>query len=38
MELAIISIRKRNAAAHMRYMICIDIYLLPTGLARIPGY
>jgi uncharacterized membrane protein len=36
--LAIISIRKRNVAAHMRYMICIGIFLLPAGLTRTLGY
>jgi hypothetical protein len=36
--LAIASIRKRNVAAHMRYMICIVLVLLPAGLARTLGY
>jgi hypothetical protein len=36
--LAIISVRKRNVAAHMRYMICIGIFLLPAGLTRTLGY
>lgn len=36
--LAIVSIRKRDVAAHMRYMICIGIFLLPAGLTRTLGY
>ncbi len=36
--LAISSVRKRNIAAHMRYMICIALILLPAGLARMLGY
>ncbi len=36
--LAIVRIQKRDVAAHMRYMICIAIFLLPAGLARILGY
>jgi O-antigen/teichoic acid export membrane protein len=36
--LAIIRIRKRDAPAHMRYMICIALFLLPAGLARTLGY
>jgi len=36
--LAIISIRERNVAAHMRYMICIAAFLLPAGLTRTLGY
>jgi hypothetical protein len=36
--LAIIHIQRREAAAHMRYMICIALILLPAGLARMFGY
>jgi len=36
--LAIMRIRRRDVAAHMRYMICIGIFLLPAGLARTLGY
>ena len=36
--LALISIRKRDVGAHMRYMICIGIFLLPAGLTRTLGY
>lgn len=36
--LAIVSVRKRNVGAHMRYMICIVLVLLPAGLARTLGY
>jgi hypothetical protein len=36
--LAIISIQKRDVPAHMRYMICIALFLLPAGLARTFGY
>jgi hypothetical protein len=36
--LAIVAILKRDAAAHMRYMICIALILLPAGLARTLGY
>jgi hypothetical protein len=35
---AIVHIRRRQAAAHMRYMICIALVLLPAGLARTFGY
>jgi hypothetical protein len=35
---SIASIRQRNVAAHMRYMICITLVLLPAGLARTMGY
>jgi hypothetical protein len=35
---AIVRIQKRDAPAHMRYMICIAIFLLPAGLARVLGY
>jgi hypothetical protein len=35
---SIASIRQRNVAAHMRYMICIALVLLPAGLARTLGY
>lgn len=36
--LAVSSIRVRNVAAHMRYMICIALVVLPAGLARTLGY
>jgi hypothetical protein len=36
--LSIACIRKRNVSAHMRYMICIVLILLPAGLARTLGY
>lgn len=36
--LAIVRIQKRDVPAHMRYMICIAIFLLPAGLARVLGY
>jgi len=36
--LAIVRIQKRDVAAHMRYMICIALFLLPAGLARTLGY
>jgi hypothetical protein len=36
--LAIIRIQKRNVPAHMRYMICIALFLLPAGMARTLGY
>ena len=36
--LAISCIRKRDIAAHMRYMICIALILLPAGFARTLGY
>lgn len=35
---SIASIRQRNVATHMRYMICITLVLLPAGLARTLGY
>jgi hypothetical protein len=35
---SIASIRRRDVAAHMRYMICIALVLLPAGLARTLGY
>jgi hypothetical protein len=35
---AILSIKRRDVAAHMRYMICIALVLLPAGLARTFGY
>jgi hypothetical protein len=35
---AIIKIKKHEVAAHMRYMICIALVLLPAGLARTLGY
>ncbi|MGA8089774.1 MAG: hypothetical protein WCA10_21050 [Terracidiphilus sp.] len=36
--LAIATIRKRDVAAHMRYMICIVLVVMPAGLARTLGY
>jgi O-antigen/teichoic acid export membrane protein len=36
--MAIVRIRKRDVPAHMRYMICIALFLLPAGLARTLGY
>jgi len=36
--LSIASIRRRDVATHMRYMICIVLVLLPAGLARMLGY
>jgi len=36
--LAILRIQKRDVPAHMRYMICIALFLLPAGLARTLGY
>jgi O-antigen/teichoic acid export membrane protein len=36
--LAIVRIQKRDVPAHMRYMICIALFLLPAGLARTLGY
>lgn len=36
--LALSSIRSRDVAAHMRYMICIVLVVLPAGLARTLGY
>lgn len=36
--LAIAAVLKRDAPAHMRYMICIALVLLPAGLARTLGY
>lgn len=35
---SIASIRQRDVAAHMRYMISITLVLLPAGLARTLGY
>jgi hypothetical protein len=35
---AIVHIKRREVAAHMRYMICIALVLLPAGLARTFGY
>jgi hypothetical protein len=35
---ALVHIRRREAAAHMRYMICVALVLLPAGLARTFGY
>jgi O-antigen/teichoic acid export membrane protein len=36
--LAIVRIQKRDVPAHMRYMICIALFLMPAGLARTLGY
>ena len=36
--LSMVHIRRRQVAAHMRYMICIALVLLPAGLARTLGY
>ena len=36
--LALAAIRSRNVAAHMRYMICIVLVVMPAGLARTLGY
>jgi hypothetical protein len=36
--LAIARIQKRDVPAHMRYMICIALFLLPAGLSRTQGY
>jgi hypothetical protein len=36
--LALSSIRSRQVSAHMRYMICIVLVVLPAGLARTLGY
>jgi O-antigen/teichoic acid export membrane protein len=36
--LAIVRIQRRDVPAHMRYMICISLFLLPAGLARTLGY
>ena len=36
--LALSSIKSRNVSAHMRYMICIVLVVLPAGLARTFGY
>jgi hypothetical protein len=35
---AVIHIKRREVAAHMRYMIRIALVLLPAGLARTFGY
>ncbi len=35
---SIASIRQRDVATHMRYMICITLVLLPAGLSRTLGY
>jgi hypothetical protein len=35
---AIVRIKRREVTAHMRYMICIALILLPAGLARTFGY
>ena len=36
--LALSAIRSKNVAAHMRYMICIALVIMPAGLARTLGY
>ncbi|MGA8743026.1 MAG: hypothetical protein WB561_17700, partial [Terracidiphilus sp.] len=36
--LALSAIRTRDVAAHMRYVICIVLVVLPAGLARTLGY
>ena len=36
--MAILSIRRRDVPAHMRYMLCTGIFLLPAGLTRTLGY
>jgi len=36
--LAIARIRKGDVAAHMRYMVCIAVVLLPAGFGRMLGY
>jgi hypothetical protein len=36
--LAIVCIQKRDVPAHMRYMICIALFLLPAGSSRTLGY
>lgn len=36
--LALAAIRSRDIAAHMRYMICIVLVVLPAGLSRTMGY
>jgi hypothetical protein len=36
--LAVVRIKRRDVPAHMRYMICIALVLLPAGLARTLGY
>jgi uncharacterized membrane protein len=36
--LAVARIRKGDVAAHLRYMVCTAIILLPAGLARTLGY
>lgn len=35
---AVARIYKRDVAAHMRYMICTALVLLPAGFARVLGY
>lgn len=37
-SLAISRILRRDIAAHMRYMVCIALVLLPAGMARALGY
>ena len=37
-SLAIVRIHRRDAAEHMRYIICIALVLLPAGLSRTLGY
>lgn len=36
--LAVLRVRQRDVPAHMRYMICIALFLMPAGLARTLGY
>jgi hypothetical protein len=36
--LAVARIQRRDVAAHMRYMICTALVLLPAGFARVLGY
>jgi hypothetical protein len=36
--LAIVRIQNRDLPSHMRFMICIAIFLLPAGLSRTLGY
>ena len=35
---ALVHIRRHDVQAHMRYMICVALVLLPAGLARTFGY
>jgi O-antigen/teichoic acid export membrane protein len=36
--LAIVRVKKNDGRAHMRYMICMALFLMPAGLARTFGY